>query len=49
MDLLKTYQKQIEMLEKVQQEAFKKGDMKKVEEIAISIVSISNTINSIKN
>lgn len=48
MDLQKTYEKQIEMLEKVQQEALKKGDMKRVEELAISIVSISNTINSMK-
>ena len=46
MDLQKTYEKQIEMLEKVQQEALKKGDMKRVEELAVSIVSISNTINT---
>lgn len=48
MDLQKTYEKQIAMLEEAQKEAFKKGDMKKVEELAISIVSISNTINSLK-
>lgn len=48
MDLIRTYEKQIEMLEKAQEEALKKGDMKKVEELAISIVSISNTINSLK-
>lgn len=43
-----TLEKQIKMLEKVQQEALKNGDMKKVEEIAISIVSISNTLNGMR-
>lgn len=48
MNLKQTYEKQIKMLEKVQEEALKKGDMKKVEELAISIVSISNTIKSLQ-
>lgn len=48
MELKEIYLKQIQMLEKAQEEALKKGDMKKVEELAISIVSISNTINSMK-
>ncbi len=48
MSLKQTYEKQIKMLEKAQEEALKKGDMKKVEELAISIVSISNTINSLQ-
>ena len=48
MNLKQTYEKQIKMLEKAQEEALKKGDMKKVEELAISIVSISNTIKSLQ-
>lgn len=48
MELKEIYLKQIQMLEKAQEEALKKGDMKRVEELAISIVSISNTINSMK-
>ena len=46
MDINKTYEKQIQMLEKVQEQAFKDGDMKKVEELAISIISINNSIKS---
>lgn len=45
-DTIETLKKQIKMLEKVQEEALKKGNMGKVEEIAISIVSISNTLSS---
>jgi len=48
MNLIQIYEKQIKMLEKAQEEALKNGDMKKVEELAISIISISNTINSLK-
>lgn len=40
----KAYEKQIEMLEKVQDKALKDGDMDKVERIASSIVSINNSI-----
>lgn len=40
--------KQIAMLEKVQKDALDKGDMQKVQEIAASIVSISNMISSLK-
>lgn len=48
MELKDIYLKQIQMLEKAQEEALVKGDMKKVEELAISIVSISNTIKSLQ-
>lgn len=48
MELKEIYLKQIQMLEKAQEEALKKGDMKKVEDLAISIVSISNTIKSLQ-
>jgi hypothetical protein len=48
MELKEIYLKQIQMLEKAQEEALSKGDMKKVEDLAISIVSISNTIKSLQ-
>lgn len=48
MDLRETYEKQIKMLEKLQEKAMEHNDYEKVEELAISIVSISNTINSMK-
>lgn len=48
MELKEIYLKQIQMLEKAQEEALQKGDMKKVEDLAISIVSISNTIKSLQ-
>ncbi len=48
MDLIKSYEKQIKMLEKVQKEASKKGDMQKVEELQVSITSILNTIKSLQ-
>jgi len=48
MELKEIYLKQIQMLEKAQEEALQKGDMKKVEELAISIVSVLNTIKSLQ-
>ncbi len=48
MDLRETYEKQIKMLEKLQEKAMEYNDFEKVEELAISIISISNTINSMK-
>lgn len=41
-------EKQIEMLEKVQQAALDKGDMEKVQEISHTIISVANMINSLK-
>lgn len=46
MDQKKALEKQIEMLEKVQEKALDDGDMQKVQEIAHSIISITNMINS---
>lgn len=46
-DVIETYKKQITMLEKVQEQALKNENMEKVEEIAISIVSINNSIKQL--
>lgn len=46
-NVISTYEKQIEMLEKLQEQAFKEGNMKKVEELAISIISINNSIKQL--
>ena len=47
-DLKESLKNQISVLEKVQQEALKKGDMQKVQDIAHTIMSITNMINSLK-
>ena len=47
-DTKKSLEKQIEMLEKVQKDALEKGDLQKVQEIANTIISITNMINSLK-
>lgn len=39
---------QIEMLEKVQQKAFEDNDMAKVQEIAHTIITITNMLNGMK-
>jgi len=41
-------EKQIEMLEKVQEQAQKDGNMQKVQEIAHTIITLANMINSMK-
>lgn len=47
-DIKQSLEKQIAMLEKVQQKAMDDGDMAKVQEIAHTIISITNMINSMK-
>lgn len=47
-DTRKSLEKQIEMLEKVQKDALEKGDLQKVQEIAHTIISITNMLNSLK-
>lgn len=47
-DLKGSLLNQIHMLEKAQKDAFDKGDLQKVQEIAHTILSISNMINNQK-
>lgn len=49
MDAQKTaLEKQIKVLEKVQEKALEDGDLDKVKEIANTIISVSNMISSLK-
>jgi len=47
-NLKASLEKQIEMLEKVQEQAQKDGNMQKVQEIAHTIITLANMINSMK-
>jgi hypothetical protein len=47
-DIKTSLEKQIEVLEKVQQKSLEDGDMQKVQEIAHTIISISNMISNLK-
>lgn len=47
-DIKKSLEKQIEMLEQIQNEALENGDLQKVQEISHTIITISNMINTLK-